>query len=863
MTAFTLELTNPAGDVVFDGEATVTRFQSELSEPSVMTIEFESSWGRLSPETSDDNVNFANNPAQLNSAVELKRAGVKIFTGWVKYRDLLEAADGAQTIRLICADPIGKLQNTLTSIDGEAVFTKESPELTITQKEILQLEAIGDSLYPFMPLAEAWGAGSPWLDPSLSNTTTLGADMPAANTFTIIGVATGAGGAFTITGDQTAFFKEGMFFDVNGSDNNDDTWSVASSTFGGVNTQVFVSSDESVAGNGSGVITLNTIKASTSQSGIFPRGIIQIGSEWIQYNGYDTNALNSTYIFKNVFRAKLGSSAASHSATDTITQRISQKIHPAVAVLLEGQRADNSWEAIPTAAYTVQVEEGRFDINYDILDFPSGSTKYDHVRATYAVFDEDAVTAITLGGIIDDVLKEPKANGGPGFTAGQLDLNITDQNGNPIRLARIRVENPVVTLDFIRDLLDELGLARGTDQDAMVFWFDHSVGKGKFQTITQKTAGNQDHTFTDMVAIERDLELDDVFSAVAIRYTTGGKELVSHARMWHEATNANGGAALGSNSEKVQSIRFQDEEEPRVDGFKLTSSDPDGGAGPNNNDHTDRTVDNFDTSGWGLNFQANPGDTVDGLYAYFPGAPDTWQVEDIRVVLDARRNSEATDPYAFKLMGIEDYTISDPVANPPVLGGGDPVEISGALNVQFAEGGTEAFNKIILEANGLGRDLQAVLFRWNGCSTKQNANQRLCLVKEISVKGSKVKTQFVQLTNNPKLDSTFLYAPESFTKLRDSTFGQPRVKILDVGQATDDAAISLGRLALLQSLVLEQSRIFEIQGQGGRVIQSIPLLGDTVLCGDFRGVCMGVDYSSVGGEEIMLLRLLDYESGLV
>jgi hypothetical protein len=832
-------------------------FRQSMQEPSTLEMLFESHWNYLHDEDSATNV------CQLNSYVVWykKVAGAEVtkFRGYVVQRDMVEMGEGEQMIRVICSDPLAKLWKTIASVSGEHVFTKETPYDEITQKALKQATAIGDTLYPFYPTPGAGGDGDPWLEvtEAWNNSTTLGTGMDSINTYAVIGVSAGAGGTFTIDLDKTAFFKEGLQFKITGSTDyeNDGTWTVASSALVAGDTVITVSSAETVGAVADGTITLDSIKASESYSDMLPMGFLRIESEWVQYDGYDQSDLNKYYIFKNITRGALGTTAASHVITTAVYQRVSQKIHPAMPVKLEAQRnggaRNNEWDIIPGEQYAVQPEEGRFDLNYDIANWvdtaDAGFVSYDNFRASYAVFDEDHASAVDLKEIFNDVLTATVANGGPGLGAGDISLNANLEN---IRLTRIRVTEPVSSLQFIHNLLDEIGYNKDEDEAVIGIWYDHETGKVNAAKINQVDL-SVSHSFMEAVNVDRGVDIDEVYSAVLVKYTSGqNQNLISHDRMWHPDTSDN----VGDNTESPTHVAYQDEEQPMLDGWTWDATS-------SNNLHTNRLTDGFATSGWGLRFGANPGPNSILLYCWFDDSANTYLIDEVEVIVDCRRHSHSTNPVHVMVKGAESYTVEN---NPsPTL-----TFISGALNKEFAGSKhLDAINKLKLHAEDIGWEGAAIAIVYDGMATWKgtqsgygNTNMRLGLVKSIKVIGQQVKTKLVQITNDYKLSADYLWVKAAtYNKLIDANLGQPRVQILDIGQASEDTAQSLGRLALLQSLILEQSRNYEIQ----HGLDDIPQMGDKVTCVDYTGLCLGVDYTSIGGEEVLNLRVVNFDAGLI
>ena len=867
-TSQTIKLINPAGTVTRYVTPSEVRFDVELQEPSTLELLFESDWTDLYDEDDETNV------GQLNSYVEYTRAGTIIFRGYILDRTLIEAENGEQMIKLICGDKLAKLRSTLASYSGEPIFTKSTPYDTITNIAMFQATAMGDNLYCFYPAPDtggAGGAGVPWLPTSVdwARSTTLHVGMLAGYTYDITGVTVGLGGVFVIFGDHTAELVEDMLFKVDAGAN-EGTWTVVSTVLLGGSTYITVASNESVAADTSGNVVINSIMADTDHHGLTPAGLLMIGTEWVQYDGYDLMDNAGRYVFKNTTRAALGTTAANHAVSATIYQEQSQKIHPAKPIIMEGQLTDGgTWETIPAGQYHVQVEEGRFDFTFDVLAYVEegeSDPKYADLRCSYAVFDEDAGAAVTLLSVFLEVLTATVANGGPGLTIGQVDLgggSVDTTLGN-IRLTRVRVDTPENTLDFMYNLVDEIGLSRSSETDAIVFWYDHENDKVICKQYTQhKDTDTPAYIFNHPTLIDRLLPIEDIYSAVLIVYEVGlNRNLADYSRMWHPEV----GDTIGSNSMPITHILYSPIE------VNPSGRPADGTAG--HRKYTKYTVDGKATSIWGIKawenpaIIPNPGDTCDLLYCWFDDDANTYTIDDIEIMVDAQKESMAAQPFDFKLLGIVDYTIADP----PVIGGSDPIAISGGLTFKLDAGLTEGYSRINLKAENIGIELQAVLCRWDGMP--QVGAEFHGVIRELNVRGYVKKTQMVQLTDNHKLGSTYLYAPDSYAKLIDANLGQPRVKIIEVGPASENIATSLGRLALLQALVLEQTRTYQIQAGNNQVIEGIPKLCDLIEMDDpsnttiapigkWRGSVVGINYTSIGGEEVLELRLLDFESRLI
>jgi len=798
--SYTLTITSPNGAHSVKAFPTRIVITGEMSECSIMHMLFEYGWDWYVDE--DDTTN----PVQTNSLVTLVRTNDNgaqtVWTGYIPARHLIEGGgEGEQVMDIIAYDLMAKLRKTVASIDGDPVFTKTTPAVAITENTFKQGSAIGDTLFPFYPTPSDT---DPWVASADCNQTTLYVD--------------GAGG--TLAADAV------------------------------------------------------TIIGTTSQGGILPLGIIRIENEWIQYDGYDYSSTSDRYRFKNCVRGALGTTAATHDEDKIIYQRVSQKIHPAHAVVVEGYNvADSAWELLPADYFAVQPEEGRIDFTHDVLDYPTGDSKYNNVRVTYAVFDEDNAAAVNLGGVLTSVLTETRANGGPGFTDGtdlEVGHDVAGENTlDIIKISRVRVEAPTTTLNFIQNLIDELGLAKGTTEDAIGLWYDHPAGKMVVDTIAQKATASADYAYGGMILRDRDISIDDIYSGVLISYFAGQNlNLASVERCWHPQF----GDTVGDNSKAVNFIMYQDKEGPQITGYWDNRSQTVG-----HNNFTDRIFDGQPDSAWGLHVgTGSPGANADILFLHFNDALDTFIIDRIKIILDIREFSHPTDPYHFEIVGVdENYDKADPTNIPDA----NRIKISGALDLRFKAGDTVALKEVTIEVSDLGVELQGIILRWNGMTTHGkgtavdgvyygNTNMRMALVKEIQVEGHLNRTALVSLTNDDGVteQANLLYAPLTYAKLLRyydaATHIAPQIDIYKIGQSTYDAAVSLGRLALLQKLAYKAMRFYRMEAYLENY--DLPTLGDTAAMSDgFTGVIIGWQFIITSGEETLNLRILDFDDTLV
>jgi len=756
--ANTIKMTSPDGTASKNVKPTTINYDGTIGETSNFSMKFEVDWDVFVDETDVDNV------CQVNSLVEWTR-GSQTRTFFVLSRELIQTANGAKYINVACVDPLGKLNKTIASIDGNPFFTKSSPPLDIDKAELVEIDAdMGDVKWRFYPVR----GNTAWLHHNLSNSSTLSATI-----------------------------------------NDSDT----------------------------------TIILSDEHSGIAPIGYVQIDDEWIQYDGYDfgETTADSEYRIKNCFRGALSSIAATHTGTTIVYQRISQRIHPAKAILVEGS-GTNDWEYLDAETFAVQVEEGAIDFNYDVSAY--GNPKWNAFRATYAVFDENHANTVKLSDIFSSTLMETVANGGPAINSSSLDFDGLED----IRLTRVKIDKLTNTYDFMTNLLDEIGLMKGSDQDYIGLWYNHTDKLYTCKPIEQLST--PDYYFSNMTHVEREISLEDLYSAVMVEYEAGYNDnLVTYDRMWHPQV----GESCGSNSETVAHIRYSDD---LYQNFASTWIDT---AGAGHNNFTDRLIDGQPDTGWGLAFTSNPGSGVNGLWCYFSNPATAYTVDSIKVVCDFRRNSGNTDPIHFKVMGVENFDIVDPSGSTGI------VDISGNLVKLFEKDkNTMGFPVVEMEATKIGQELEGIVLRWEGLPTGDSASDRYCMVRELKVLGHKTKTVLVSLTDDWTLGSKFMYTRLSYPKLLDANLGQPRVKTLKIGASTYNAAISLGRLQLLQTLLYDQTRLYT----NNKSFTDIPELGKTVTMrdndGDYTGVVLAEEYSYGNGEsETLNLRVIDFSAGLI
>lgn len=609
-----------------------------------------------------------------------------------------------------------------------------------------------------------------------------------------------------------------------------------------------------------------TITLTTTTPLFSPAGFVQIDSELIQYSAFQNTGSGGKYVLTvpSGGRGVCGTTAASHSDAATVTERYTQKIHPWRSVKLEGDDG-GGYKVIVPGVYGVNVEDSRFEATFSLAGkYTSG------VRGTYGVFDEDHASAVNAQDLFVKALEETVANGGPGWTSSQYNLTNMDQ----IVFTRIDVDSATPTYDYLRNLLSDIGLITGEADDPVGCFFNSQDGKLYINFIQQ--AGTATLFYEQADSIDRDLTLDQVAGAIIVEWTEGvNTNLLSSERMMHpNLTGSTPADTIGSNSLEVDAVEYQTgPDEPRHDGYASDTT------------VDDRTLrleylvdgEENDTA-WGLKItQTGSGSSGDGpspgtgtrcVIGWFDAAEDTYEIEYAKLIADARRisagdampDTDERQPFNISLKGITDFASASPPTDWSTGNVGTEVALSAALEYNIPNSGsnnidTDNLGQVILEADGIGVSCNAVVVCSDGWSGNRAGNIRWLLVKQIYVRGRKKKTVLVSLTNNTSTtDPTKVLNVNAYDKLFDATNGEPRVERLELGNATRDVAISLGRLALLAALKRYETRTFTYKR-----FKSVPVLGNTVCCDGYTGVVMGIalSYTPEDGETLVM-RVLDF-----
>lgn len=599
-----------------------------------------------------------------------------------------------------------------------------------------------------------------------------------------------------------------------------------------------------------------SIEFQADHPGFLPSGFFLVNSEWIAYNGLHDTGTNNVYRALNCTRGALGSTAAAHGASDVVTEKILQGLHPERGIRLEGNTG-SAWEDIPAARFEPNVEKGRFDFAYD------PSTDYSSLRATYSYYNQGDANVVLLDTAIEDIVELATTSGGPGLSSGDYDID-----GSSIKLNRATSgDQPRMVWEFITSLLEEIGLLTGEVTAPFGSWWDGAAGKLKIKQLSQNDTA--DHFFYEGAEEIRDLTLEKIASAVRVTYRGGVNfNLCSQERCRH-ATVGNASETLGAEGLEVQSIAYMNGPDlPKVEAYSFDTTASDG------NLHTGNLFDGRNDTAWGVvadpdtgasPVQRSPGEGANAIFCWFgtSSTASNFNVTQAEMTFDARRicageNMSSTgerDPFNIKMLGVTGYTADTYPSSPTT------VNLSAELEYNIENRGsnnknTDSLDTVRLEGEVPNVTCNAIVIQSDGFSGNRSGSLRWLLVKDIFVRGTTTKSTLITLTDSTSSsnDGTTLYKPDAYAKLIDSNYGMHRVVDLDIGVGTEETAISIGRVFLRTMLQIFETRTFVYTK-----FNSIPQLGDTVNCDGYQGVCMArtLSMDPVEGEKLTI-RVLDF-----
>lgn len=824
MIAAKLTITSPQDST---SEVTVAtsylKIDAQMDYPSTLTAVFDVDWETYQNEDDSDS------PIQMRAYVEYRENSVYKFRGRIHTIERM-IVGGVPQITITALDMLEELNEVMAvympSSTPYYVWSRETPALAISNQTLkagYAYEGYRHVWYPEFPVfaTDATANSGPWLSRAVSSTTTLGAN--------ITDVAT-------------------------------------------------------------------EIKAGTSNAGFPPSGFASIQNdagtnhEWFQYNGYTYNQSDGYWYFNNCVRGRLGSTAVAHTAPQTIYSRISKRIHYSQAPRIQGNTG-TVWETIPDSKYKINMEDGSISFSQDPLTMrgttDASGTVYTAIRMTYSVYDEeDGTNQLKLSEVLSDLFGVEVDYLGPSThlpANPTLDASLTP---DPI-ISRLVVDKPMLLGEFLRNLLSEMITSKsGTPQDAIGMWYDPETNKWCIKTLAQSaSAATADRTYDSEQGRYEEVSIDEVYSAVVVRYTTSDDfNLLAQKRMWHPKSYD----ASWPRMYQINEGDFARHESTTLIhggyhasnlGLRLTEGS--GGYRNAGQDNKYMWLDNNAVTGAGLMWNSSPSAQV-VLYAWFPGtlaggsesatAPDLFYIDTVTIALRLVGTSAAyPDNLRGTVYAYETFTGATS-ANDTLAGAGGsagtPKEISSQLRFEHTPGNlnqtgfTRTVNGLNVPARAIGIQLDEAL----EITEMAGGTVYGLMILDIYVSGTQYREAIVKLTDAYSTGSPDVVAPNSYDKLVDASIGNHRTLVIDVGPATREVALNLGWLQLLTSLALSQARTYTIESVGMDSGGGAPVLGETLAFSDgFYGICDSYSYEVVGqdgGRRTLTMRCVNYNTTL-
>ena len=618
--------------------------------------------------------------------------------------------------------------------------------------------------------------------------------------------------------------------------------------------------------------TIASLKVGSAAAGgypaIPPAGIFKVtsrdGIEFCQYNGCEYNQVDGYWYLLDVHRAMFGSTNIDPIENQVAYSMLCKRISIERPVLVEGKYSGDTYDTpIPDSNYDVGYEDGGIYFNTPPLTLRSG-TSYDSMHVTCYVYDEDdASDQLLLSEVFTSALGASVANGGPGFTASDYSITMSP---DPV-VARYEIREPITQDEFIRQMLFELGLAKGAANDLIGVSWKASDHKLHIDTLSQKAT--PDRYYDGERSRSEEIRLDDIASAVLVNYECGGGDnLVGARRIWHPAVSDN--TAVYPQGFLKRSGQWQTDQVTMLwpSPYNISCAEITTNAQSNCS-----LTDNDSATGIAVGWDTDPAASGDVLvYAWFPGTSETdpypYYVSKVIVVLEVVGSIAA--PSTVTIYGYTGFTGSTGSTEPsgtqvwihPDLTQvwGVPANASYPVSLKYQTFKLETPDGLMVPIEAIGiyvkrlPDDGGVTFTHDVYALK---------ILDIYVEGVRYKQALVKLAAAfSASDETLMVAPLSYAKAVDESTPQHIVKQLDLGPSTREVALNLGWLQLLQYLAMSQTRVYEIDS-ASLDRSGIPLVGETLQMSDgFSGLCDNVRYSLSRGRRTLEVRLINYNTTL-
>jgi len=527
----------------------------------------------------------------------------------------------------------------------------------------------------------------------------------------------------------------------------------------------------------------------------FPqRGFIQAGTEIFFYDGYFFNGVK--WQFHSCSRGDLGTVAIPLPIGTPCWLLVPKSMAP-FAEYIEELTDSHNWLQIPRTKYGRHFDNGSWEF--------SALWPWD-LRATYRIYDETDPAVLLLSQVFETMVKVTLADGGPGFTAGTLDITHLD---HAINLFRYDLrDNEGGVLRIMNSLLKNLSL----DNNVLIS-YDPESDKLKYKAIQQKVT--PDFIITDAEIAQRDSAIEEVYKEVLIIHTVEKTFNSLHeSNGWHRqpwTKKYNGGGLYDWHG--YPDIWTNDENDPadpyvklRLENWVYGINDEDRFITFFNNFNLDEMVDDSDDSTcsalWNALRVSNDQIPLPWVHSYFHFGKDYALVNHCKVVtLDLVSITIDDNRRGSAFITIEGTINGDP-DDPEATTGpdGNPV-IWDAISMELDNVGGDAGDtdtRMKFESKQFTiKNVNMLRIVWNKIPTDRSENSKAG-VRQFFVRAFEKKVKRIVLTGNPALqyNPLFVYIPETAAKLCDIQ----KVTKIDIGTASDNEAILFGRSELIRRL---------------------------------------------------------------
>jgi hypothetical protein len=571
-----------------------------------------------------------------------------------------------------------------------------------------------------------------------------------------------------------------------------------------------------------------------------------------------------------------------------------QKIAPG-ELTFEGYNATDGYNLVADKQYEVNFANGEIQTTLQPTNlgatYDSGTTAIvpaSKWRVGYSYYDELNANALTVADAVRATCQAAQTLKthavGESTTEGGWGLSVSPDaiavSGLSERISKFSSAEPQLLFEWLDDFLNDLGYL-GSDATIAEYHWSSQDSQFVVKKLVQETVAA---TYRVITNVTHDSVIDEVYTAVLLNYEVPAARNYVGSYFWapDDSVYDNPGGTCNG----VEPVRagVLIKEEAGGDGWKNLGFS----ASPEESHKLfpmRYVLDGLKSTGYGLEYGTNPGtDAPENSYIYFtwfnePGhysgvACAQELIGHVKAIVDVRKEADSgTYSGDFSLdiqvVGITAFTspsLSDALGTDlaPVFAAANVVDLPG-LRVRYqGDQDLRGIAEVVLEADNLNIALAAVCVKYNAASFEPGSTDNtFCRLKEFVVESPTRRSVFVRISDDPDSgDSRTMYAPLTHAKLVNDTYKTLEIDNGDI--LYDGAAISLARSILLQRLVLEDSREYELKLQS---TDTVPALAKTyrILAGDedFTGVVLARQYDLVEGVETVSVVLRDFTAPII